>query len=103
MIESAIDTKSMNIYTKVLQAAEERIDCKMQTRWQRIPDGVLVAIKARCHRTPACLGSLLNKWRISTAHNIERAMDCLIEEFRPGVEYICLKLCMTDIVNFAKK
>ena len=55
LVESAIDSKSLNTYTKVLQAARERMDYEMQIRLHGVLHGDLVAIEARYHRTPACL------------------------------------------------
>jgi len=56
MVQSAIGKKSdkSDMYTMVLDAAERRRDTEMLTRLHGVPNGDLVAVKARYHRSKNC-------------------------------------------------
>ncbi len=52
MVQSAIGCKAdgSDMYTNILEAAEQRSDHEMLTRLHGVPNGDLVAVEARYHR-----------------------------------------------------
>ena len=56
MVQSAIEKKSdkSDMYSVVLEAAERRKDTEMLTRLHGVPNGDLVAIETRYHRSKSC-------------------------------------------------
>jgi len=56
MVQSAIGKKSdkSDMYSMVLEAAERRKDTEMLTRLHGVPNGDLVAIETRYHRSKSC-------------------------------------------------
>jgi len=96
MVESAIDSSSPNIYTRVLNAAIERQDNEIQLRLRGIPNGDLVAVEARYHRKPGCLATYLNARNIgatktrsthTTTDTVEiQSLTELISEIKTDIE-----------------
>ena len=56
IVQSAIGKKSdkPDMYTTVMEAAGRRSDTDMLTRLQGVPNGDLVAMEARYHRSKSC-------------------------------------------------
>jgi hypothetical protein len=56
MVQSAVGGKKdkPDMYTKVLEAAERCKDQEMLARLHGVPNGDLVAVEARYHRTKGC-------------------------------------------------
>ena len=94
MVQSCIgDSATGNdMYTKVLQAAEQRNDQEMVARLYGVPNGDLVAVEARYHRSKNCFATYINERNISahetkehTESVIKVALHELIEEFRVSI------------------
>ena len=92
MVESAIDDKSKNMYTKLLEVAELREDEEMLLRLRGVPHGDLVAIEARYHRKKGCYTRYVSYRNISASVNQSKidnaylkAIRNLVEEYRPAI------------------
>ena len=65
MVRSSIDSKSQNLYTCILEAAKQKQDKEIITRLQGVPNGDLVAVEARYHRTKNCIPKYTDLRRVA--------------------------------------
>ena len=71
------------MYSKILQAAEERAEFQMVTRLRGAANGDLVAVEARYHRKKN-VAAKMKTWKEENAY--EKTIHQLIEDFKPKIE-----------------
>ncbi len=89
MVTTAIDARSRNLYTQILEAATERNDTEMLARLHGVPNSDLVAIEARYHRNKNCVPNYM--YVKSTINDIsiteyQNTLLKLTAEYMPAIQ-----------------
>ena len=91
MVAVAVHNKpgSVNMYTKMVSAAEKRGDQAMLTRLYGVANGDLVAVEARYHRKPSCYTHYISEKHIiaqvklNETENLRKEIEkSFVEEFK---------------------
>ena len=94
MVEVAVDKApgSQNMYTRVMETAEQKEDHQMMARFCGVANGDLVAVEARYHRKKGCFSHYIKdkhvaaqQKEIDRTNANKKAIFELIEEYRPPI------------------
>ena len=95
MVTSATDASGRNIFSKLLEAAQENEDHKLVSRLLGLTNGDLVVVKARYHRKKNCLGHYISGRQRFLQKDTgaggedtssDEIIDQLIKEFEGSIE-----------------
>ncbi|KAG0718735.1 hypothetical protein GWK47_051889 [Chionoecetes opilio] len=80
LVQSSIDDKGENLYTRVLDAARRREDQVMLNRLLGVVNGDLVAAEARYHRDKSCVTNYTNERNIAALSPADSNTNIIIQQ-----------------------